>query len=111
MIIPRECFEYILSREHSFMFSFTAFHVCFGLNLSGAEFFREYTEPYRRFKSEDSWRSDKALSPSYQGIETLKEAGFKHVQLDTAPECKWVDIDIAQNYRKACSLVERVGNE
>ena len=100
MIIPRRCFEYILDCGAPFVFSFTAYHTCFGLDGPGADFFREYTEPYRRFKDEDSWLHDKALSPNYQGVEALKKAGFEHVQLDTAPPCAWTDIDIGPIYRR-----------
>ena len=105
MVMPEPCFKYILSQEIPFIFSFTAYHVYFGMDLPGAEFFRKYTEPYRRFRDADAWLHEKALSPNYQGVDVLKEKGFQHVQLSTAPPCKWVDVDTHKTYQKARRLI------
>jgi len=106
MMIPRPCFEYIIDCEIPFVFSFTAYHACFGMDREGSEFFREYAEPYRRFSCKEAWYNAKSPSPNYQGVDVLKEHGFTHVQIDDrVPPCKWTDIDNTKTYQRAIKLV------
>jgi hypothetical protein len=106
MLIPHKCMNFILSLKKPFVFSFTAFHVVFGLDADGARIFRECAEPFRRFDSARSWKYDKRDGPSCYGLEVLKAEGFKAYGLDSAPQCnRWTDIDIDETYKDARALV------
>ena len=98
MFVPRDCLEFILALETPFIFSFTAYHNYYGLDLAGAQFFRKYSEDFRRFRDERSWKRDKAMAPGHLGSVALRENGFSVHGHDIAPPHVWSDIDYKETY-------------
>jgi len=113
MLVHREVLDFIAGLPVPFVFSLTAFHAYFGLDADGARCFRDYAEPYRRFRSQDAWRNEKNWAPHYWGNTILAQAGFNIFGRETAPVQKWTDIDIAAIYGDALRWVaaESDGNE
>lgn len=105
MLIPKNILEYVIGCTVPFVFSFTAFHSYFGLDKDGARFFREYTEPFRRYATKESWLSDKDMAPGHLGTAAMAKAGFSIYGRGNAPAHEWTDVDICAHYRDAHELV------